>query len=118
MRIKNRKKVFAIGLVSGASLTLLIILSVAILYEPPKPFELPKLADETSHYPRITAYDFALPDETERFLSPEPTYFREQGIPWTEEDSAEFWVDPRELAIGVLERQNRRKIDALFERVP
>ena len=116
--IKNRKKIFAIGLASGALLTFLIVLAVFILYEPPKPFELPQLAEEPSHFPEITAYDFALPDEAERFLSPRPWYFRETGTPWKEEDSREFWVDPSELAVSVLRRQNRQKLDDIFGRVP
>ena len=116
--IKNRKKVFAIGLASGVLLSLVIVFTVIILYEPPKPFELPRLAEEDSHSPRITAYEFALPDEVERFLSPRPWFFREHGSPWTEEDSREFWTDPRELALSVLARQNKRKIDEIFERVP
>ena len=116
--IKNRKKIFAIGLAVGAGLTFLIVLTVFLFYDPPKRYELPQLAEETSHFPAITAYDFALPDEAERFLSPRPWYFRDPGRQWTEEDSREFWIDPRDLAVSVLTRQNRHKLDQIFERVP
>ena len=118
MMIENKKKVFIIGLASGAVLTLVVVLAVIVLYDPPKVLELERLAEETSHFPAITVFEFALPDEAERFLSPRPWYFREQGIPWTEEDSREFWIDPRDLAVAELTRQNRRKLDYIFERVP
>jgi hypothetical protein len=116
--IKNRKKIFAIGLASGALLTFLIVLAVVLLYEPPKPFELPSLAEEGPLVPEISAYDFALPDEVERFLSPRPWYFRQPGLPWTEADSAEFYKDPRELSSEVLEKQNRQKLDDIFMKIP
>ena len=103
-------------------MTLVIVLIVVILYEPPKPLELTSAAgstsDDTSQFPWITAFDFALPDEVDRFLTPKPWYFREAGKSWTEEDSAEFWVNPRELAVSVLEQQNKRKLDEIFRRVP
>jgi hypothetical protein len=116
--IKNRKRIFAIGLASGAVLTFLIVLAVFILYEPPRPYELPSLAEETLRVPEISAYDFALPDEAQRFLAPRPGYFRQPGEPWQEEDSREFRVDSRELATSVLTRQNRQKLDDIFENVP
>jgi hypothetical protein len=115
---KNRKKVFAIGLAAGAVLTFLIALAVFILYEPPRPYELPALTEETLHVPEISAYEFALPDEAQRFLAPRPAYFRRPGEPWTEEDSREFRVDARELAASVLTRQNRQKLDDIFGTVP
>ncbi|MDR1931493.1 MAG: hypothetical protein LBQ57_01605 [Spirochaetales bacterium] len=112
-----KKKIFAIGLAAGAGLSFLIALAVYTLYEPPRPYELPSLAEEPPAG-GITAYEFALPDELERFLSPRPRYFREPGSAWMEDDSREFRIDPRELAAGVLIRQNRKKLDDIFERVP
>jgi hypothetical protein len=116
--LKNRKKIFAVGLASGALLTFLIVLLVFILYEAPKPYELPSLAEEGPSAVEISVYEFALPDEVERFLAPAPWYFRELGRPWTEKDSEEFFVDPRSLAAGVLEKQNRRKLDDIFRKIP
>ncbi|MDR3201411.1 MAG: hypothetical protein LBT68_08115 [Spirochaetales bacterium] len=114
-----KKKIFAIGLASGALLTFFIVLAVYILYEPPRQYELPSLTEGSgSPVVGVTVYDFALPDEVGRFLSPRPWYFREPGRAWTGEDSREFWVDPRGLAADVLTRQNRKKIDDMFEKVP
>ncbi|MCL1818045.1 MAG: hypothetical protein FWG35_03880 [Spirochaetaceae bacterium] len=115
---KDRKKIFLIGIAAGAFFCFFIVLAVVILYEPPRPYDLPILADEGPHIPRISAYDFALPDEVDRFLSPRPEYFREPGAPWTEKDSRGFWVDPRELAASVLKRQNRNKLDDILRKVP
>jgi hypothetical protein len=116
--IKNKKKVFVIGLASGAALSFLIALTVFILYDPPRPYELPSLAEGSPRVPEISVYDFALPDELQRFLAPRPGYFRQTGEPWKEEDSREFWVDSRELAASVLTRQNRQKLDEIFGNVP
>jgi hypothetical protein len=115
---KNRKRIFAIGLVSGALLTFFIVLAVLILHEPPKPYQLPSLTEGGPPVPEISVYDFALPDEVERFLSPRPWYFRETGRPWTKKDSREFFIDPRGLAAGVLEKQNRQKLDTMFGKIP
>jgi hypothetical protein len=116
--LKNGKKIFGIGLGAGAFLTFLIVLLVFIFREPPKPLELPSLAEEGPPVSGISIYDFALPDEAERFLSPRPRYFREPHRPWTEKDSEEFFADPRGLAAEVLETQNRRKLDDIFRKIP
>jgi hypothetical protein len=116
--LKSRKKVFAIGLGAGALLAFSIVFSVFVLYEAPGPQELPSLAEKGPPAAEISVYDFALPDEVERFLAPRPWYFREPKRPWTEKDSEEFFVDPRGLAAGVLEWQNRRKLDDIFRKIP
>ena len=115
---ENRRNIFIIGSAAGALFCLCIIIAVVVLYEPPRPYDLPVLAEEGPYIPRISAYDFAVPDEVERFLSPRPVYFREPGSPWTEKDTRGFWEDPRELAASVLKRQNRIKLDDILRKVP
>jgi hypothetical protein len=112
------KKIFGLGLGAGAFLTFLIVLAVSILYTPPSPYKLPSLAENAGPEVPVSVYDFALPDEVERFLAPRPRYFREPGKPWTPEESREFWIDPRGLGIDILTRENRRKLDDIFERAP
>jgi hypothetical protein len=112
------KKIFGIGLAVGAFFTFLIVLAVYILYTPPPRYELPALAENTGEEAGVSVYDFAFPDEVARFLSPRPWYFREPGTVWTQEDSAEFWIDPQGLAVEFLTRGNRRKLDEIFKRVP
>ena len=116
--LKGGKKIFILGIAAGSLFCLVIIIAVVIFYEPPRPPQLPVLAEDGPYIPRISAYDFALPDETERFLAPQPVYFRETGAPWTREDSRKFWEDPRELAASVLKKQNRNKLDDIFRKVP
>ena len=86
------KKIFAIGLGAGAFLTFLVILTVYITYTPPVPYTLPSLADNSKGLV-ISVYDFALPDEVQRFLAPRPRYFRNAGTVWSREESEEFWID-------------------------
>ena len=115
---KSKRNIFIIGIAAGALFCFCIVLAVVILYEPPRLYDLPVLAEEGPYIPRISAYDFALPDEVERFMSPQPVYFREPGVPWTEKDSRDFWEDPRDLAASVLGRQNRDKLDDILRKVP
>lgn len=115
---KNGKKVFILGAAAGAIACLVIVFTVLFFSEPPKPVQLPVLADDGPYVQRVSAFDFAMPDELQRFLSPRPVYFREAGTPWTAEDSREFWKDPRELAASVLKRQNRQKLDDILRKAP
>ena len=113
---KDKRKFFILGIAAGALLCVVVILAVVVLYEPPRFPDLSFAPEEP--LPRISIYDFALPNEVDRFLSPQPVYFREPGTLWTEEDSREFWQDPRGLAASVLARQNRLKLEAIFGKVP
>jgi hypothetical protein len=66
----------------------------------------------------FSVFDLAVPDETARALALEPALFREPRRMWSSEEVEAYWVDPRDLGIEVLSRENRKKIDAIFEAVP
>ena len=114
------KKSFIIGLAAGAVLTLVVVVTVIVFQGPPKPKAVPVAPNLTEGKEKLdlSVYDFALPDEIERFLLPSPQYFREPREKWTREEVDRFWKDPRALGIEVLTRENRRKLDELFQNVP
>lgn len=115
-----RKKIFALGLAAGALLTLFIIFLVYIFNSAPGEQSLPSLEPlpGSGGGIDISVYDFVVPDEVERFLSPEPVYFRRPRKMWTQEEIREFWLDPRELGIEVLKKENRARLDRFFDGVP
>ncbi|MDR2588161.1 MAG: hypothetical protein LBC67_01930 [Spirochaetales bacterium] len=117
-KLQFNKKIFGLGLGAGAVFTILVVLAVIMVYRPaPVSRELPSLRPETPLL-EISAFDFLLPDERERFLAPRPWYFRAVGRGFSPEEVKGFWVDPRGLAVEFLARGNRKKLDDIFNRVP
>jgi hypothetical protein len=74
-----------------------------------------KPEDQTGAY---SVYDLIVPDEIERYLTPDLKYHREPRESWSREEIDTYWVDPRKLGIDVLTRENRLFIKELFESVP
>ncbi len=75
--------------------------------------------------PPITAADLALGEDD--FLLPsfeapaqEPRYvpFRPRRQRWTAEEAAKYWVPPRQIATDLVQAENDRAIQRLFQDVP
>ncbi len=63
-------------------------------------------------------YALEVPDEIERFLAPEIKFYREPRERWSRGEVDRFWIDPRELGIDALTKQNRKKVRELLDSVP
>lgn len=45
-------------------------------------------------------------------------YYRPPLEQWTDEQVAEFWIDPRDIGLDLLESKNDEVVDEFFGRVP
>jgi len=63
-------------------------------------------------------YGLEIPDEIERFLTPEIRFYREPRERWSREEVDRFWMDPKEMGIDALAKQNRKKARELLDSVP
>lgn len=61
--------------------------------------------------------DLAVPDETDRVLSLKPILFREPRLKWSQDEIQTYWVEPREIGIEILTRENRKKMNEIFDTV-
>ncbi len=75
-----------------------------------KPFSLPE------GYP--LQRDLILPAEDPSWLRRERQPYREKKTQWSTGDVMEFWIDPREIGIDILEQRNRETLERMFREVP
>jgi hypothetical protein len=52
------------------------------------------------------------------FFSKGHDLYREPKEKWSSEDIAPYWIDPREIALEYLEKENRNYLEEMFESIP
>ena len=115
MRLFTAREVKLIAIGVGAATLLAIAISVTIslarnrsksvAVRPQAPYEL-----------RVS--DLEIPEEYVEFALPDWYVYRPRLSQWNAEQVRRFWVDPQEVELERLSRQNDERMRALFEHVP
>ncbi len=69
----------------------------------------------------LTPFDMSevqVPDEMQRVLSLGFHYSRIPPDAWNEEEIRRFWIDPKQLAVEMLEKQLEDHMDEMMEEIP
>ncbi len=67
---------------------------------------------------RIDIADLKIPEEYQELLKDSWYPYRPRYERWSEEQASEFWIQPGEVGVKILESRNEEIVEELFENVP
>ena len=110
-------KVPLIAAVAGGLSVLVLVAVVAVML----PRESADTVDEPPvplRYEWATADRLVLPDDYGEPVAPEWVAYRPRRESWTDEQIAEYWLDPHEIGLEVLDARVEEHVRMLLREVP
>lgn len=116
MRLFTEKELKIIAFAVGTATVIAVLITVVVGLSRRPELNIEDEAGAVTTAPDVS--ELVVPEEF-TLTGGERWYFsRDQLAMWSEEQIAEFWIDPAEIGIDLMSEESDRVIEELFEEVP